>query len=116
MQPIQEVVNPPVVPVAENAGEAAYLDNFEIPDLIPRAEGFVAPQSHILKLPEVTIEEIRGPSKANLQDPDATEKREKIKEVGTELRRIFAIHSLKDLQKNIMKSYSFALLSLHCFS
>ncbi|KAL5106212.1 Mannosyl-oligosaccharide 12-alpha-mannosidase IB [Taenia crassiceps] len=81
IQPIREEVNPLVVPVADNAGEAAYLDNFEIPDLIPGADGSVASRKQIITLPEVTIEEIRGPSKAPLQDSDAAGKREKIKEM-----------------------------------
>ncbi|CUT98991.1 mannosyl oligosaccharide 12 alpha mannosidase [Echinococcus multilocularis] len=78
---IQEVVNPPKVPPAYDAGQAAYLDNFEIPDLIPGADGFIAPLSQIVKLPEVTIEEIRGPSKVFLQDFNASEKRKKIREM-----------------------------------
>ncbi|VDM30319.1 unnamed protein product [Hydatigera taeniaeformis] len=81
VQPFEEVGDLPVVPMVDKGGQAAYLDNLEIPDLIPGADGFVAPESQIIKLPEVTIEEIRGSSKAAHDDPDAAEKREKIKEM-----------------------------------
>ena len=77
----KSVEEAPARKVEENV---AILVNFEDPVVIRKTDKIVAlpHQKEPFKLPEIPIEEIRGPANADQLDADLARKRAKIKEVG----------------------------------
>ena len=71
-------------PPEEDENNRAILYNFDVPNYNLKINANAVPphQPAFLKLPDISIEEIRGPANADARDPDLAKKRAKIKEVS----------------------------------